>query len=88
MANAQAPFNVAPERATAIGADMLVAVCGDHQRAKVVVALAFFGTAIFIAYAYHHGHVPPTAYMVLGALAAVWTHLAARPAPTPTAAAA
>ncbi|KZV79609.1 hypothetical protein EXIGLDRAFT_782076 [Exidia glandulosa HHB12029] len=85
MANPQAPFTIDFHRATAIGSQMLVVVCGDRQYAMVVVANAFFATTVYIAYAYNNGgRVPPTAYMVLVALAAVWGHLTAAPTPTPT----
>ncbi|KZV88531.1 hypothetical protein EXIGLDRAFT_772644 [Exidia glandulosa HHB12029] len=89
MANVPAPFNITAERATAIAAEMLVVVCGGREVAMAGVAYAFFATLVYAAYTYTYrgGRVSHTACIILCALAAVWTHLAAPPPPTPTVAA-
>ncbi|KZV79150.1 hypothetical protein EXIGLDRAFT_782757 [Exidia glandulosa HHB12029] len=86
--NTQAAFNITADRAAVIAAEMIVVVCGDRQVARAAVAYAFLATGVYIAHAHHRGRVPHTAYVVLGALAAVWSNLTAAPTATPTAPAA
>ncbi|KZV95409.1 hypothetical protein EXIGLDRAFT_766220 [Exidia glandulosa HHB12029] len=86
--NTQAAFNLTADRAAVIAAEMLVVVCGDRQAARAAVAYTFLATAVYAAFAHHRGRVPHTAYIALGALAAVWSNLTAAPTPTPTAPAA